>query len=87
MLSVQGRYASLQYDDDLNTLPLGQYYVMDLFAGHRLQSGLTVYVAGENLLNQRYASVNPPPYPLRSSTWGRRFWREMGFATTFREVF
>ncbi len=61
MLSVQGRYASLQYDDDLNTLPLGQYYVMDLFAGRQLKSGLTVYIAGENLLNQRYATASTPP--------------------------
>jgi len=61
MLSVQGRYASLQYDDDLNTLPLGQYYVMDFFAGRQLRSGLTVYVAAENLLNQRYAVTNAPP--------------------------
>jgi outer membrane receptor protein involved in Fe transport len=61
MLSVQGRYASLQYDDDLNTLPLGQYYVMDLFAGRRLKSGITVYIAGENLLNQRYATASVPP--------------------------
>jgi outer membrane receptor protein involved in Fe transport len=61
MLSVQGRYSSLQYDDDLNTLPLGQYYVMDLFAGRQLKSGLTVYVAAENLLNQRYAVADVPP--------------------------
>ena len=61
MLSVQGRYSSLQYDDDLNTLPLGQYYVMDLFAGRQLKNGLTVYIAGENLLNQRYATASTPP--------------------------
>jgi outer membrane receptor protein involved in Fe transport len=61
MLSVEGRYSSLQYDDDLNTLPLGQYYVMDLFAGRQLKNGLTVYVAAENLLNQRYAVAEVPP--------------------------
>jgi iron complex outermembrane recepter protein len=61
MFSVHGRYASLQYDDDLNTLPLGQYYVMDFFTGRQLRSGLTVYVAAENLLNQRYAVTNAPP--------------------------
>jgi len=61
MLSVEGRYSSLQYDDDLNTLPLGQYYVMDLFAGRQVRSGLTVYVAGENLSNQRYATASTPP--------------------------
>jgi outer membrane receptor protein involved in Fe transport len=61
MLSVQGRYSSLQYDDDLNTLPLGQYYVIDFFAGRQLKNGLTVYVAAENLLNQRYAVADVPP--------------------------
>ena len=61
MLSLEGRYASLQYDDDLNTLPLGQYFVMDIFAGRQVKSGLTVYVAGENLLNQRYATASTPP--------------------------
>jgi outer membrane receptor protein involved in Fe transport len=61
MLNVQGRYSSLQYDDDLNTLPLGQYYVMDLFVGRQLRSGLTVYAAAENLLNQRYPTASVPP--------------------------
>jgi outer membrane receptor protein involved in Fe transport len=61
MLSVQGRYSSLQYDDDLNTLPLGQFYVMDFFAGRQLKNGLTIYVAAENLLNQRYAVADVPP--------------------------
>lgn len=61
MLSVQGRYSSLQFDDDLNALPLGQYYVMDFFAGRQLRNGLTVYVAAENLLNQRYAVADVPP--------------------------
>jgi outer membrane receptor protein involved in Fe transport len=61
MLSVEGRYSSLQFDDDLNTLPLGQYYVMDLFAGRQIKSGLTVYIAGENLLNQWYATASTPP--------------------------
>jgi outer membrane receptor protein involved in Fe transport len=61
MLSVEGRYSSLQYDDDLNTLLLGQYYVMDLFAGHQLRSGLTAYVAAENVLNRRYSVTDAPP--------------------------
>ena len=29
MLSVEGRFASSQFDDDMNTLVLGRYYVMD----------------------------------------------------------
>jgi outer membrane receptor protein involved in Fe transport len=71
MLSVQGRYSSLQYDDDLNTLPLHQYFVLDFFAGRTLRRGLVAYVAAENLLNQRYDVTLAPPIapgaqPLRN---------------------
>jgi len=66
MLSVQGRYSAAQYDDDLNTLVLPHYYVMDLFAGRELRRGFTVYLAGENILNQRYAFTLTPPTPLTS---------------------
>ncbi|MCU1270517.1 MAG: TonB-dependent receptor [Acidobacteriaceae bacterium] len=54
MLSVEGRFASSQFDDDLNTLVLGRYYVMDLFAGRQFRRGFVAYAAVENLLNQRY---------------------------------
>jgi outer membrane receptor protein involved in Fe transport len=64
MLNVQGRYASSQFDDDLNTLLLPRYYVMDFFAGREFRRGLTFYVAAENLLNQRYWTQLPPPTPL-----------------------
>lgn len=63
MLSIQGRYSSLQYDDDLNTLPLKPYYVTDVFLGRSLKRGITVYVAAENLLNQRYVVTLLPPTP------------------------
>jgi outer membrane receptor protein involved in Fe transport len=63
MLSVQGRYSSLQYDDDLNTLPLHQYFVLDFFAGRTLRRGLVAYFAAENLLNQRYDVTLSPPVP------------------------
>lgn len=61
MLSVQGRYSSLQYDDDLNTLPLRQYFVLDFYAGKMLRRGLVAYVAAENLFNQRYDVTLSPP--------------------------
>ena len=67
MLSVQGRYSAAQYDDDLNTLLLPHYYVMDLFAGRLLGNGFTIYLAGENILNQRYPfTLTPPAPPLTS---------------------
>ena len=60
MVSVQGRYSGAQFDDDLNTLLLNRYYVMDLFVGRQLQGGIVVYAAAENLLNQRYAVAQAP---------------------------
>lgn len=72
MLSVQGRYSSSQWDDDLNTLFLGRYYVMDLFAGHQFARGLTGYVAVENFLNQRYAfQISPPVQELGAPIFAR----------------
>ena len=68
LFSLNGRYASSQYDDDLNTLFLDRYYVLGLFAGRQLRAGLTGYVAVENFTNQRYpvaivtpiSNVGPP---------------------------
>jgi outer membrane receptor protein involved in Fe transport len=61
MLSLEGRYSGAQFDDDLNTLPLDRYYVMNLFAGRRIRSGFVAYIAVENLLNQRYPVARVPP--------------------------
>jgi outer membrane receptor protein involved in Fe transport len=61
MLSVEGRYASSQFDDDINTLVLGPYFVMDIFAGHQFRRGLVGYAAVENVLNQRYAVAIASP--------------------------
>jgi outer membrane receptor protein involved in Fe transport len=66
MVSVQGRYSGAQFDDDLNTLLLTRYYVMDLFLGRQLPKGVTIYAAAENLLNQRYPTTLTPPTPLIS---------------------
>jgi outer membrane receptor protein involved in Fe transport len=66
MLSVQGRFSGAQYDDDINTLLLSRYYIMDLFAGRQLPHGVTIYIAGENILNERYAFTLTPPTPLTS---------------------
>jgi outer membrane receptor protein involved in Fe transport len=54
MLSVQGRYSGVQFDDDRNTLRLGGFYVMEAYAGRQIHRGLTAYVAAENVLNRRY---------------------------------
>jgi outer membrane receptor protein involved in Fe transport len=61
MVSVQGRYSSSQFDNDINTLLLNHYYVMDLFMGREIGHGVQFYAAAENLLNQRYATALSPP--------------------------
>lgn len=68
MASVQGRYSSAQFDDDRNTLRLGGFYVMELYAGREFRHGVTGYVAAENLLNRRYVVTltGSPPSPLQN---------------------
>jgi len=54
MLSVQGRYSGMQFDDDQNTLRLDRYFTLDLLAGRSLGHGVEAFGAFENLFNQRY---------------------------------
>jgi outer membrane receptor protein involved in Fe transport len=61
LISLQGRFSSSQFDNDINTLLLHRYYVMDLFVGREIGHGLELYAAAENLLNQRYATALSPP--------------------------
>jgi outer membrane receptor protein involved in Fe transport len=70
MASVQGRYSSAQFDDDRNTLRLGGFYVMELYAGREFRHGVTGYFAAENLLNRRYVVTltGNPSTPLQN--WG-----------------
>jgi outer membrane receptor protein involved in Fe transport len=67
LLAVQGRFGGNQFDDDQNTLLLRRYFTLDATASHTLRHGVDVFVAVENLLNQRYdvgrtpvLTVGPP---------------------------
>jgi outer membrane receptor protein involved in Fe transport len=83
MASLQGRYAGVQFDDDRNTLRLGSFYVMELFAGRELRRGLTAYVAAENLLNRRYVVTltGNPSAPLQN--WGPPILARIGLRYEF----
>jgi iron complex outermembrane recepter protein len=48
------RWASGQYEDDRNTLPMAAYAVVDVSVAHRLARGVEVFAAAENLLDRRY---------------------------------
>jgi outer membrane receptor protein involved in Fe transport len=57
---LQGRASSAQFDDDQNRLRLKGYFTLDAFASHRLARDLEVFVAAENLFNQRYEVGRTP---------------------------
>jgi outer membrane receptor protein involved in Fe transport len=62
--SAQFRTSSSQWDDDLNTLRLAPYATLDLFASRRLSGRATVYVAVENVTNERIESGRTPVLTL-----------------------
>jgi len=55
-LNVTGRYVGQQFEDDLNTLPLWSYFVVDLFLSRAFGKHTEVYVAVDNLLNRIYTT-------------------------------
>ncbi|HKC63569.1 MAG TPA: TonB-dependent receptor, partial [Pyrinomonadaceae bacterium] len=52
--SLQARASSAQFDDDQNLFRLGKYFTLDAFASHRLSKTVELFMAAENLFNQRY---------------------------------
>jgi len=50
------RYVGPQYEDDLNTLPLGGYAVVDLGISRVITKNVELYVAAENLFNRVYST-------------------------------
>jgi iron complex outermembrane recepter protein len=55
-LMVTGRFVGDQFEDDLNTLLLGSYFVVDLFLSRAFGKHTEVYVAVENLLDRIYTT-------------------------------
>lgn len=59
-VGIQGRAESAAYDDDMNTLRLNPYFTLDATVSRRLASGVELFVAAENLTNQRYQVALTP---------------------------
>jgi outer membrane receptor for monomeric catechols len=53
-VSVQATYTGQQYEDDLNTLPMGAVWLLDASVAWHATRFLDVYVAGQNLLDTMY---------------------------------
>lgn len=56
----QGRASSAQFDDDQNQFRLASYFTLDAFASRRLNQRLEVFVAFENVFDQRYEVGKTP---------------------------
>jgi outer membrane receptor protein involved in Fe transport len=64
--AFQGRASSAQFDDDLNLFRLEPYFQLDAFAAKKFKENLQLYVAVENVFNNRY-SVGKTPIRTVSS--------------------
>ncbi|HEX9821944.1 MAG TPA: TonB-dependent receptor [Methylomirabilota bacterium] len=53
-VTASARYVGTQFEDDLNTLPLGSYVVFDLFASRAVTTWLELFAGVENLLDTTY---------------------------------
>jgi len=51
----QTRFVGKQYDDDLNTLPLGSFTTFDASVTYDVGNGKELFLTGENLLDKRYS--------------------------------
>jgi outer membrane cobalamin receptor len=52
--SVQARYGGEQFEDDLNSLTLRAYFVLDARLSRRIGKGVEAFVSAENLTDSRY---------------------------------
>ncbi len=59
-LSAGLRAYSLQFEDDINTLPLAGYSTMQLAARHQLRRSLSAHFEMENALNHQYLTGRTP---------------------------
>jgi outer membrane receptor protein involved in Fe transport len=60
LAGLQARFGGEQFDDDVNSLLLRRYFIMDGLVSYRIRSGVEVFAAVENLLNQRYDTGRTP---------------------------
>lgn len=58
--AFQGRAASKQFDDDLNTFELEPYFQLDAFAAKNFKENLQIFIGIENIFNSRYSVGKTP---------------------------
>lgn len=65
-LSFNGRFSSEQFEDDQNLLLLDSFFTADAYVGRQLTSYLQLYVAAENIFDQRYEVGRTPVVTIGS---------------------
>ncbi len=63
-LSLAARWVGRQFDDDQNQLPLAGYFTLDARASRAFGHGLSLFLAGENLLDRRVEVARTPALTL-----------------------
>jgi outer membrane receptor protein involved in Fe transport len=58
--ALQGSFVGQAFDDDQNTLLLNHYFLLDALVSRPLGHGMEIFVAGEDLLSQRYDVARTP---------------------------
>ena len=53
-VSLQGRYVAKRFEDDLNSLQVGDFFLVDLLLSRQLMRGWEVFFAVENLFDRTY---------------------------------
>jgi len=51
-----GRFVGEQFEDDANTLPLGSFFVLDLFLSRQVTRWGEVFLSVENVFDEKYAT-------------------------------
>jgi outer membrane receptor protein involved in Fe transport len=77
-IALQTRWSAMQFDDDLNQLPLRGYFVADVLYAHPLIKGVDLVIAAENIFDRRIEAGATPVITLgqpRSFRAGVRFGR------------
>ncbi|MEW5977167.1 MAG: TonB-dependent receptor [Acidobacteriota bacterium] len=59
-LFLSSRFVGLQFDDDQNLLPLGNFTLLDFFVSRQLNPTMQLYFAAENLLDRQFAVSRSP---------------------------
>ncbi|HEY8132661.1 MAG TPA: TonB-dependent receptor [Thermoanaerobaculia bacterium] len=73
---VQGRWSSMQFDDDLNQFRLRGYFAVDLFAAYPIGSRFDATIALENIFDRRIETAATPVITLgqpRAARLGLRY--------------